>query len=425
MASLEYIRYVPHRAQILDASVEWIKVGYGKLIDGLPQIFWNDLTPWREANMWALERATSRDVTIRTVQTNCTALHAYANWLEASHTKWWEFPTRRADRCLIKYRGVLIDARKKGEIAPSTASQRMACVIQFYRWIHRNGLLSPEVTLWKARVVPIHVVDKSGFDRTILVSSTDLAIPNRSAPGETLEDGLLPISATDRDEILAFVNEHGSEEFFLMLTLGFFTGMRLGTLCDLKIQTLNRAVLDPSSPEMFWLNVGPGASPTVHTKFGVTGRIWIAQAQLEILRTYACSVRRLKREANALPENRDLVFITRSGNSYSEAGADKSVPVNVEMHKLRRAGNAHGITALRDFHFHQSRCTFATELAHIAIRIGGHIYAIAIVKDALLHKNEATALKYIKFVEKTPIKIEMANAFTRAFLGVLHGPKET
>lgn len=425
MATLEFIRYVPHRAQLVDSAVEWTVVGKGKIIDGLPQILWKNLRPWREVNMWALERTTSRDVKIRTVQTNLTALHAYANWLEVSHTMWWDFPTRRADRCLVKYRGALIDARDKGEIAPSTASQRMSCVIQFYRWIHENGLLSADSTLWKERVIPIHVVDNAGFDRTILVNSTDLAIPNRHAPGETLEDGLLPVSATDRDKILTFVNEHASEEFFLMLTLGFFTGMRLGTLCDLKIQTLNRAVPDPNSPDMFWLNVGPGGSPPIHTKFGVTGRVWIARAQLERLRAYACSVRRLMREAKAPPQNKDLVFITRSGNSYAQAGAEKSVPINVEMHKLRRSGSAHGITALHDFHFHQSRCTFATELARIAIRVGGPIYAIAIVKDALLHKNEASAFKYIKFVEKTPIKIEMANAFTRAFLGALNGPGYT
>ncbi|RBH41582.1 integrase [Pseudomonas sp. MWU13-2860] len=93
------------------------------------------------------------------------------------------------------------------------------------------------------------------------------------------------------------------------------------------------------------------------------------------------------------------------------------------MVRLRKEGMAEGIKSLRKFRFHQSRCTFATEIAHLAIKVGGSINAIAIVKEFLLHKHESTSFKYIKFVEKTPIKIEIGNAFTRDFLGLL-GSKE-
>lgn len=423
MARLEHILYVPHRAELDGGKINWNQVKNGRMIDALPQIIWNDSTPWREANLWALERATGREVGIKTVEANCTALHAYSNWLEETGNDWWAFPAKKADRCLVKFRGALIDARNKGEIAPSTASQRMASVVKFYRWLYEKGFLSPGSPMWTARPVPIKVTDKVGLERTILVNSTDLAIPNRSAPGERLEGGLLPVSAADRDTILKFSSEHASEELFLLLTLGFFTGMRLGTLADLKIQTLDRAVPDPNSPDLFLLAVGPGADPPVHTKFGVTGNIWIARVHLEQIRSYAYSVRRLKREASAASPNKDLVFLTRFGNSYAQGRSEKSVALNVEIHSLRKIGIAHGIAVFRHLHFHQTRCTFATELARLAIRIGGALYAIAIVKEALLHKDEATSLKYIRFVEKTPIKIEMANIFTREFLGVVRHRK--
>lgn len=419
MARLEHIRYVPHRAELDGDKIEWNQVKNGRMIGALPQVIWNDSTPWREANLWALERATSRDVGIKTVEANCTALHAYSNWLEETATDWWAFPARKADRCLVRFRGALIDARNRGDIAPSTASQRMASVVKFYRWLYGKGFLSLDSPMWTARVARIKITDKVGLERTILVNSTDLAIPNRSAPGERLEDGLLPVSAVDRDNILKFCREHASEEMFLLLTLGFFTGMRLGTLADLKVQTLDRAVPEPNSPDLFLLAVGPGANPPVHTKFGVTGNVWIARAHLEQMRLYAYSARRLKREASANAPNKDLVFLTRFGNSYAQGRSDKSVALNVEMHSLRKNGMAHGIAAFRHLHFHQTRCTFATELARLAIRAGGALNAIAIIKESLLHKNEATSLKYIRFVEKTPIKIEMANIFTREFLGVV------
>lgn len=420
MARLESINYIPHHCEIVNDRIEWTPVRNARVILGLPQIIWRDSTPWREANLWAHERATSRDVNIKTVQSNMTALHAYAKWLEVTEIDWWDFPSKKANRCLVRYRGALIDQRNEGKIAPSTASERMAAVIRFYRWLYGSGLLSPTWPMWKDRTFGVRLIDAVGFERTIVVNSTDLAITNRQAPGERLEDGLLPVSACDRDAILTFAKEHTSEEFFLLLTLGFFTGMRLGSLTDLKIQSLERAVPDPATPELYRLAIGLGADPPVHTKFGVTGQVWITRAHLDELLRYSYSLRRLKRQGKASSNDRDLVFLTSFGNPYGRRGSDKSSAINVEMHAFRKLGIMSGLTVLRDFHFHQTRCTFATELARLAIRVGGAINALSIVKEALLHKHESTSLKYIKFVEKTPAKIDAANAFTRDFLGLLN-----
>jgi len=419
MARLESIRFSPHRSIVLNSRVEWTPIARGKAIDALPQIFWGNGMPWREANLWALERAASADVDIRTVQTSATALYAYAKWLEEAKAEWWDFPPRKADRCLVRYRGALIEARARGELAPSTASQRMRVVVSFYRWLKARGLLSSTLPTWQERIVGIRLVDPIGFERTLAVNTTDLSIPNRAAVGERLEDGLLPITAADRDAVLAFARENASEELFLMLTLGFFTGMRLGSLTDLKVRTLSNAVPDPSIAGLFRLAVGPGADPPVATKFGVNGQIWITRTHLDRLEDYVHSVRRLEREAKAMPQHRDLVFLSRFGNPYAQRGSDKSVAMNVEMHSFKKLAVANGLAAMRGFRFHQSRSTFATELARIAIRAGGAINAIAIVKEALLHKHEATSLKYIRFVEKAPAKEDLANAFTREFLGLL------
>lgn len=423
MATLEAVSYHPQRCTTVDGCVQWTSVENGKPIEGLPQIFWSDSSPWREANLWALESATGKHANLKTVQTNMAALHAYAKWLESSATDWWDFPPRKADRCLVRYRCALIEARDRGEIAPSTTSQRMAVVVRFYRWLQSAGLISPEWPMWRDRSIGIRLIDAVGFTRTITVKSTDLAIKNRKAPGELLEDGLLPVTAKHREAILEFTRKQASEELFLMLALGFFTGMRLGTIADLRIQTLERAVPDPASPDLFRLAVGPGADPPVHTKGSVTGHIHITRAHLDKLREYFYSTRRLKRQALAQKECRDLLFLTRFGNPYARRGSNKSPAINVEMHALRNAGASEGVDVLRHFHFHQTRCTFATELARLGIATSGAINALAIVKEFLLHKHEATALRYIRFVEKTPAKEKVANEFTKAFLGVIetHG----
>lgn len=340
----------------------------------------------------------------------------YANWLEKTALEWWHFPARKEDRCLILYRGHLIKSRDRGELAPSTVSQRMRDAILFYRWLRTAGLLKPEWPMWRERTAHIVLTNQFGFERTMAVSTTDLAIPNRTRLGERLEDGLLPVSSADRACILNYAEKAASTELYLMLQLAFFTGMRLGSLCDLKVETLQNAVPDPATPSIYKLNVGPGARPPVHTKHSVTGQVWITKTHLDLIIDYCYSNRRLTRQKRATKELKDLVFLTRYGNSYSSSG-DRSSPVNVEMLTLRKKAKLAGVKALDGFHFHQARCTFATDLARILIPISGAINALAIIKEALLHKDEATSLRYIRFVEKTPAKVAAANEFSRLLMG--------
>lgn len=421
LPTLERIVYTPHRCTVAGDNVEWLVRGDASILNPLPQIMWSDGTPWREANLWALERASSGDVALETIQSNMQAMLRYACWLEQTGTSWQDFPLRKADRCLVRFRGHLIETRNAHGLAPSTASCTMAAVVQFYRWMHSSGLVSPEAPMWRERTIGIHTTDAVGFARTILVNSTDLAIPNRKAPGDKLEDGLLPVSREIRDAILAFARAKASEELFLMLTLGFFTGARLGTLTDIRIQSLDRAVPDPASTDLFRIAVGPGADPPVHTKKGVTGHIHITRPHLEELRRYYYCTRRLHRQSLAAPEDRNLVFLTKSGKRYAKRDSSYCAAINVEMHALRDKAEKHGLHFLRHFKFHASRCTYATELARLAIAAGGSINAIAIVKEFLLHKDESTSFRYIKFIEKTPAKEEAANAFTRALFGALTG----
>lgn len=418
MTTLETVRFTPRRCVVESDKVQWTIAG-ASLSEGLPQIFWRGGDPWREANLWLMERSQSRDVAIKTVIADATGLHRYASWLEETGLDWWHFPPSRRDRCLVRYRGSLVSARDDGALAPTTTSQRMRVVIAFYRWLKHVGLLSSEWPTWQERTVGVKLQDPFGFERTIAVGTTDLSIPNRRAKHEQLEGGVLPVTTAARDEILRFAHEYASTEAFLILSVGFFTGMRLGSICDLKMETLLQAVPDPLASGTYRLAIGPGASPPVATKFGVTGQVLIPEQLLNQLRDYGYSVGRLKRQALAERERRDLLFLTRFGNSYAQRGSDKSVAFNVEMSRLRSRAQQFSVRALQNFHFHQARATFATQLARIAISVVGALHAVAIVRDALLHKDEATALKYIRFVERTPVKERLSNEFTVAFFGLM------
>ncbi|MGT3289623.1 site-specific integrase [Yersinia enterocolitica] len=368
-----------------------------------------------------MERATTGEASLKTVASNMNGLLNYAKFLESRELHWFEFPARKAERCLVLYRGALIKMRNAGQISPSTASEYMRNCIMFYRWVRYRGLLDPHLPLWREKPYVVKFFDRVGFERTINGTTTDLSIPNRKRLGQTLEDGLLPVSETDRDTILDFAAENATSELYLMLALGFFTGMRLGSICDLKIQTLEHAIPDPSAKGLLRLAVGPGAAPPVHTKFGVTGQVWIPEALRDELLEYAKSWRRMERATKASPENRELLFLTRFGNSYGRRGTDQSSAVNVEMSNFRKRGSKAGLQMLRRFRFHQSRCTFGTELARLALSAcADTALVIAIVSDALLHapNSEATTFKYIRFMQALPIKQALSHSFMVAFSGI-------
>lgn len=418
MASLEQINYQPHRAEISDGSLQWAPLKR-KPIKNLPQIVWEDNSTWAEANLWALDQATSSKRDLKTVRSNMSHLLAYAKWLEAESIQWWHFPERESERCLVRFRGALVAARNNGDLAPSTASQRMAAVIRFYKWTQSRRLISPEWPMWEQRFVGIKLTNPFGLEHTMRVASTDLAIPNRKVAGAIqLEDGLLPVTVSAMKEILALADRCATEELSLMLRIGFFTGLRIGSITALKVQTLRNATL---VPEVGWkrLAVGPGARPTVSTKFGVSGSVPIPEELLETLIAYSMSTRRLKRQMLANPEDQDLLFLTRYGNSYS---GDDSRAVNVEMSRLRSFGKRAGLQVMRGFHFHRTRATFATELMRVALKFMPVGDAIQFVREACLHRDESTTMKYIKFIEANKAMADAADAFSEAFMGLARGP---
>lgn len=414
MATLEFIYYQHERVEVKNGLIVWNKLKRNS-IKNLPQIVWDNHLPWSEANLWALEQATSSKRDIKTVLSNMSHIYAYAKWLESESIAWWHFPERESERCLTRFRGALVNARDRGELAPSTTSQRMATVIRFYKWLNKNDLISPDRPMWEECFFEIKIKTAFGLEHTMRVASTDLAIRNRKA-NSTLhtEDGLLPVSYAAMKEIIALADNCASQEMALMLRIGFFTGLRLGSISDLKLDSLENA---SSIPNVGWkqLSVGPGARPPVATKFSVTGSVLIPEELLNILIDYSISTRRLKREALATSDNKNLLFLTRQGNSYS---GDASRAVNVEMSRLRSKGKKEGLKVFIGFNFHRTRVTFATELMKVALKFMPASEAIQFVKEACLHKDESTTMKYIKFIESKKAMAEAADAFTELFMGL-------
>lgn len=413
LATLEFVRHAHRSVKVNEGLVRWESPSDSP-IALLPQLVWNNHSTWAEANLWALDQSAENNIS--TVQRAMQHLLAYANWLESEELDWRYFPVKRADRCLIRFRGALIRSRDAGEVAPTTASQRMSTIVRFYRWLLSNGLMSASQDIWQGRSVGIPVGDPFGFEHTIRVASTDLCIRNTKIAGSLgLEEGLMPLTSEGMREVLEFSSSRASKELALMLKIGFSTGLRLGSICDLKVGTLEQVT---TCPWTGWpqFEVGPAAQPPVATKFSTNGKVPIISVDLlEELRDYACSTRRLKRQSKSLPIHRDLIFLTRFGGSFSD---QRSRALSMEMSRLRKAGAEAGVHVLRDFHFHRSRATFATMLMKAALKYLPVGDAVQIVREACLHKSESTTMKYVRFIEVNSAMSDVADAFSAAFFGM-------
>lgn len=297
----------------------------------------------------------------------------------------------------------------------------MNATILFYRHAKAYGFIGPDSPLWQERQVIHRFYDTHGFSRTMLLSSTDLAIPNRARHGLRLEGGLTPLTRDQMHKLLAFTaeNDHASRELHLMLQLGFYSGARIETIADLKRGTLENAVTSPDTPGLIYLAVGPGHKPHVVTKFGVQGRIIVPSWLFQTLLEYVTDPARLKRESLASPENKDLIFLTRFGRRYADRESGSGTAIGRAMVDLRRKAVNAGLKFVKHFHFHMTRATFGTWLTSTLLERGYNAKAVlTFVSDAMLHKDIENTLRYIKFVEQTPIRIEVANEFTQAFLGL-------
>lgn len=412
MAKLDYIHYEFHDASLSESGeLVWTKRPDEKAIERLPQIYWEDNSGWDEANVWALDRAASGVVTNETTKRTMKHLSQYASFIEARGIDWRHFPVRLEEQVLRKFRKHLIDERDNGILAGSTASNCMNSVIQFYRFADLHNLIGNDAPMWRDRpaVIPYH--DKAGFKRAMLRLSSDLSIPNRGPVGNRLEEGLLPLRSEHMTELLAYTAKHATEELHLMLGGGFFSGARLGTVTTLTVTSLETAREDPHTPGVFLLPVGPGTG--IATKFSVKGDLTMPKVVLDDLKMYALSTKRLLREAKARREHKNLLFLTRRGRPYTVGTVDRLVQ------ELRLGAVAAGMQFMRNFKFHQSRATFGTWLLDILLQSGaGTTDALGIVRDAMLHKDEATTLGYIKFRESSRAKQHAAAAFNEAFTGL-------
>lgn len=407
MPPLEYIAFSAWIEEQENENFTWQPDQLVPKVPQLPQIFWSNGEGWAEANHWAIAKIMDHGAHHTTVAALMKHLSAYATFLETKGIDWRHFPLRIADRAIVRFRGNLLEQVHAGRLAGSTARARMSAVIQFYRHALANEFISPASPIWQERTVVLPYYDATGFKRTVSRVTTNLSIPNRSRPGATLEDGLLPLSEQHMMDLLRFTDSEALRELHLMLKFSFFTGARLGSILSLRISNIESARPDPSLAGFVLLAAGPGTG--IQTKFDVRGELLVPDFIISELRQYFYSVRRLTRESRTAASEKNLVFLTSRGRGYSGATVSRL------MTDARRLALRSGLTFMQRFKFHQARATYGTWLMKLSLAVTDAGPALAFVKSAMLHKKESTTFTYIRFLESTKGKQQAASAFNKAF----------
>lgn len=418
MARIEYVRL---SLRCEDAHTPLFKdlnnTGCYEVVENVPQTYWGDGVPWHEANLWFLHlgRAVQLKMNaIATLHAYATSLKLYMAFLEAEEIDWWCFPEKWSGNVLLRYRGYLIGLRQDGKLASSTTKRRMSDILLFYSWVMKEKLLSPTHAPFEEKNIVRHVAAYAGFKKALTIKINSLSIPDvRSRNG--FEEGLLPISRFQKEKILEVAKENSSAEMYLMLLVAFSSGLRLGSVCDLKERTITNALNMAGQGDLFsYLQVGPDVKGApVKTKNNKSGRVIIPLVVLWKLKTYMSSVRRVERQIKASKENESIVFLNRFGRPYVRGGNDKSSVINVEIFRLKQRAKLKGYN-FDDFKFHRARATFASEVAATGLSVYGlkkMPLVIGLVRKLLMHQKEETSLAYVTFIIEEELMEEWADLY--------------
>lgn len=378
----------------------------------MPAIIWSDGEPWLPAMAYLREKAHEAYATggsTKTVMLHANALAAYASWLEREELDWSHFPEDRSLRPTYRYRGHVMDRIRDQTLARSTAANHMSVLRAFYGWAAYVGYLHRSAEPYRPRVVAVRYADAIGRERVTSVVSSDLAIRRGKQSRRGVEEGCVPLRRADRDALLGIAAEHFRPEFVLALKLGFYSGMRLGTILGLTHTALRKHFPSREMPDWFSISVGPEHG--IPTKAGVTYHPSMPEPLLRELLTYCRSGRRDARTKKAAPEHKDLVLLSKDGEPLSTRSFSH------DMTDLRKIACAQGLR-LRTFRFHDTRATFGTSFVLASMQADHKPNQVLPVLMRLMgHTTAASSMIYIDFVEEDE-RMDAASAAWEEWLGV-------
>lgn len=243
----------------------------GEKIPGIRAVIWKNNEVWTEATAFIAEHALTKHAMggpLDVLEGYAGSLRAYADFLEnwkgrkdkQEKLKWECIPSDQFERPTYLFRGHLIELVNSGAIKRSTAARHISAIRQFYQWALSYDLILEGAEPYRTKKKKIKYVDNTGLTRTKNLITSDLSIKTRKVTTCELEDGVYPITIEQTDSLLKHACGKVSQEFLLILKLGFFTGMRIGTIMGLTQTALRRHFESRELPGWYSIEVGPNVN---------------------------------------------------------------------------------------------------------------------------------------------------------------------
>ncbi len=282
---------------------------------------------WEEALVYILSRLESQTApNMKTFHSIVNDLGVFLKFLEDESIDFTDFPQHKLKRPTYLFQGYLQCLINSKEIAPSTAMRCMGRIIRFYRWLHKEKLVTPNYPMWQEKQRYISVTDSRGFYVDIKVDSTDLSIKTSKQNDPfalTIEDGgkLRPLPFKEQQWLIDALAHLDNTEMTLLHLFMLTTGARIQTACTLRV----RNARDQISNGLKEYRLPIGLYTSVDSKFNKQMTLHIPIWIYEALKTYSFSDHSKRRRQKAVGGDTEeqYLFITQHGNPYYRSKSDE------------------------------------------------------------------------------------------------------
>lgn len=238
------------------------------------------------------------------------SLKRYWEFLEQHDMRWDEMPYDKSQRPTYAYHRSLKKQLHQGEIKKSTASAYMRGVIQFYKYVMSEGLVSFSDDCMPFRAYQTKVPARS--DAVFQIFTTDLRFHGFQSSEPQL-------AAMGEETQRAFEQELKRQPpvFRMLCELATRAGLRISEATSLTLSAVKTARQSAVRPDHVKINIGPEFG--MKTKFSKSREVEVPRDLFSAIQRYITSEaflelkHKLKDNAKHIP-----VFITKRGTRYNQ-----------------------------------------------------------------------------------------------------------
>lgn len=234
-----------------------------------PVLIQSNGIPWEIGNLYLLLRVKLEiNHNEQTFYSIANQLLDYLRFLEDYNFDYLSFSKNKRLSVIARYHRLLVEQIEEGKISRNTASRRINTIINFYRLLIEEKVIS-EQHIKSAPFTDVYkyiMVDNDfGVKRQLKIRSHEYAIkiPKKAVNSEFIQDGgeLRPLTVSEQEQLLLALKE-SAREYQLIFYFALFTGARLQTVCTLRIKHIDN---EPDS--MGFVKIFVGAGTGIDTKY--------------------------------------------------------------------------------------------------------------------------------------------------------------